>query len=168
MASNEELYDIYLRAVSARDHDERLRLLTQCAMPDFEMVSPAYVARGTETVATKLGALAAARPDGVLRLRRASPLGGRTTPSSESPSRTSMETATSRSGECHRQTRDGRLARLLVFAPTELPSASSSWKQPPLRAARLDRSRGSPGAAREDRASGYVRRRADTPRLGSH
>lgn len=127
MATDEELYDTYLRAASAPEQDERVRLLTQCAVPDFEIVSPfPYVVRGTDAVATKLGELAAARPGGVLRLRRTSPLDAHNTVFRVAFENRDAAGNVVSAGLHVVETREGRLARILVFVPAELPSASGS------------------------------------------
>jgi hypothetical protein len=123
MSGNEELYDTYTRAASAASQEERLQLLRQCAHEEFELISPfPYHARGIDEVAAKLGEVAAAMPNGRLELRRTTEVDGhnhvfRTAYGNFADDGTVLST-----GLHVAEVRDGRLARIFVFVPADLPA----------------------------------------------
>jgi hypothetical protein len=123
MASNEELYDTYLRAASAAEQDEQVRLLRECAQPDFEIVSPfPYVVRGTEAVAAQLGEVAAAMPNGRLDLRRTTRIDSHNMTFRAAYGNFAADGSVLSTGLHVVEVRDGHLARILVFVPADLPA----------------------------------------------
>jgi hypothetical protein len=126
MATAEDLYDTYLRAASAAAQDERVQLLKQCAVADFEIVSPfPYVVQGTDDVATKLGEVAAAMPDGALRLTRTSPVDAHNDVFRVAYENRNAAGEVVSTGLHVVQMRAGLLARTLVFVPADLPGAGT-------------------------------------------
>lgn len=123
MATDEELYDTYLRAASTGDQDERITLLRSCAQPDFELISPfPYHARGIDDVAAKLGEVAAAMPDGRLTLRRTAEIDGHNTIFRTAYGNFAEDGRVLSTGLHVVEVRDGLLARILVFVPAGLPA----------------------------------------------
>jgi len=127
MTSLEDLYDAYTRAASEPDLDERIRLLRECAVEDFEISSPfPYSVKGVSEVARQLGGVAAAMPDGKLSLGRISDIDAH-----NSFFRVNFE---NRNGAGERlstglhiaEVHDGKLTRIIVFVPSELPSFTST------------------------------------------
>ena len=123
MTSNEELYDTYLQAASAPDETERMRLLRECAVQDFELISPfPYAVTGLEEIAAKLGEVAAAMPGGVLRLRRSTEVDAHNNLFRVAYANVDADGGVLSTGLHVVETREGRLARILVFVPADLPA----------------------------------------------
>jgi hypothetical protein len=123
---NEELYDTYLRAASAASQDERVRLLRQCAAEDFEIVSPfPYTVREIEPAAKILGDVADAMPGGRLRLSRTSPVDAHHSVFRATYANTDEDGRVLSTGLHVVEVAGGRLRRILVFVPAELPALES-------------------------------------------
>jgi hypothetical protein len=121
VSSLEDLYDGYLRAASTADDTERIRQLREVVLEDFQLASPfPYIATGITDVSEKLGAVAASMPDGQLRLRRTSSVdahNGFFRVAYENHDASGLQTST---GLHIVETRDGKIARIIVFVPAEL------------------------------------------------
>jgi hypothetical protein len=116
-----ERYDTYLRAASSADAAERIELLRRCVVDDFEIISPfPYAVRGIEAVAVKLGEVAASMPDGRLRLRRITEIDRHNDLFRVAYANKSSAGETLSTGLHVAETRDGLIARLLVFVPADL------------------------------------------------
>jgi hypothetical protein len=126
MTPNEELYDTYLRAASTDDQDERVRLLRTVAADDFEIVSPfPYVLRSLDEVATKLGEVAAAQPGGRLDLRRTTVVDAHNSVFRVAYANIGADGAALSTGLHVVEVSDGKLARIVVFVPADLPAPLS-------------------------------------------
>lgn len=122
-ATFSRLYDIYTAAASNPDPAERERLLRECATDDMEIISPfPYDVRGLPEVAEQLGRVAEAMPDGRLTIRRTSPVDVhhdylRVTFENVASDGTRLST-----GLHVIELRDGRISRIVVFVPHDLPT----------------------------------------------
>jgi hypothetical protein len=119
----EALYDRYIAAASTPDPERRLRLLRECAAEDLQIVGPfPYDVRGVVNVSRQLGEVAAAMPDGVLTLRRTSPIDAHHEMFRAYFANCSSDGTQLSTGMHVVEVRDDQIVRILVFVPDRLPA----------------------------------------------